>query len=444
MFITEGQSAKAFASAGIATVSGGHNRYGAFAIKGKFINATGHSLRQVFGNTEVQALVQILGLDREADYTVAPARRRLRYGHVCFLTDADGRRDPYSWAPHLFFSGLLFPSLWRAPGFFSAMSTPVAEVLIPGQVPRYFYTSPDYVSWQDEYRGGSKARVQYIKGLGTMSPRQAKREFAAPRYITYTSDGTAAEDEALALGFSNQRTHKRKTWLLEEVERRRGGAVRASQFTGNMSLKTFVNDHAVIYHCTALSRALPSLLDGLKESQRKVLFGSFLKGLTRPMKLDQLAGFISERAGYHHGGQSLQDTMIKMAQGFVGSNNVPLLQNAGQFGSRAQGGDDAAAGRYLFTAPEAVARALFPVADDPILTFRMEDGTPAEPGDVRAGPSAAAHQRSAWHCFWLFHRNSCVQSVGPLCLGEGLARRPLPAAARSLVPRVPGNDRTSR
>ena len=43
--------------------------------------------------------------------------------------------------------------------------------------------------------------------------------------------------------------------------------------------------------------------------------------------------------------QSLMSTIINLAQNFVGSNNVNLLQPIGQFGTRLNGGKDAASPR---------------------------------------------------------------------------------------------------
>lgn len=42
-------------------------------------------------------------------------------------------------------------------------------------------------------------------------------------------------------------------------------------------------------------------------------------------------------------------TIVNLAQNFVGSNNINLLQPLGQFGTRLQGGKDAASPRYIFT-----------------------------------------------------------------------------------------------
>merc|ERR1740129_201153 len=65
-------------------------------------------------------------------------------------------------------------------------------------------------------------------------------------------------------------------------------------------------------------RAVPSLMDGLKPTQRKVLFACFKKNLRSDIKVAQFAGYIGEHAAYHHGEQSLGTTIVSMAQNFVG------------------------------------------------------------------------------------------------------------------------------
>lgn len=47
--------------------------------------------------------------------------------------------------------------------------------------------------------------------------------------------------------------------------------------------------------------------------------------------------------------QALMMTIVNLAQNFVGSNNLNILQPLGQFGTRINGGKDAASPRYIFT-----------------------------------------------------------------------------------------------
>ena len=98
------------------------------------------------------------------------------------------------------------------------------------------------------------------------------------------------------------------------------------------------------------------------------------------VRSDLLHVVVSEHASYHHGEASLHSTIIGMAQDFVGSNNVPLLKAGGQFGTRLQGGKDAASPRYIYTRlNNPIARLLFPVADDPVLIQQEDDGQIIEP-----------------------------------------------------------------
>ena len=88
----------------------------------------------------------------------------------------------------------------------------------------------------------------------------------------------------------------------------------------------------------------------------------------------QLSGYVAEHSAYHHGEQSLCQTVVTMAQNFVGSNNINLLLPIGQFGTRNQGGKEAASPRYIFTSLSPVTRALFHEDDDALLNYLEEEG----------------------------------------------------------------------
>ena len=53
------------------------------------------------------------------------------------------------------------------------------------------------------------------------------------------------------------------------------------------------------------------------------------KKLSNDIKVAQLAGYVAEHSAYHHGENSLQMTIVGMAQDFVSSNNVNLLMPVG-------------------------------------------------------------------------------------------------------------------
>jgi DNA topoisomerase-2 len=134
--------------------------------------------------------------------------------------------------------------------------------------------------------------------------------------------------------------------------------------------------HFSTYDC---ARSIPNMVDGLKISLRKILFAAFKRRLTSEIKVAQFSGYVSEHSAYHHGEASLNGAIVKMAQNYVGSNNINLLEPNGQFGTRLQGGDDAASERYIFTLLNPLTRSIFPEADDAVLTYKDDDGTLVEP-----------------------------------------------------------------
>lgn len=90
-------------------------------------------------------------------------------------------------------------------------------------------------------------------------------------------------------------------------------------------------------------------------------------------------GYVGENSAYHHGEQSLCQTIISMAQDFVGSNNINLLLPIGQFGTRNQGGKEAASPRYIFTNLSPLTRRIFHPDDDAVLNYLEEEGQSIEP-----------------------------------------------------------------
>lgn len=137
------------------------------------------------------------------------------------------------------------------------------------------------------------------------------------------------------------------------------------------AFSTSVRDYS-IYAC---ERAIPSGIDGMKPSQRKVLYGMMKEYPTQEIKVSIASAQIMAVSAYHHG--SLDGVMVAMAQSFVGSNSVPLLEGIGQFGSRIT--PAAAASRYIFAKLSQSAKQLFKPIDDNILEWLDDDGQKIEP-----------------------------------------------------------------
>ena len=150
----------------------------------------------------------------------------------------------------------------------------------------------------------------------------------------------------------------------------------------NYSVSQYFDQELIKYSMEDCKRSIPNLFDGLKVSQRKCLFSVFRKNLqyqSKSMKVAQLAGYCAEHSNYHHGENCLFETIIKMSHQFPGSNNLPYFERDGQFGSRSHGGKDAANARYIFTKLAPLTRFVFPLEDDCLLDYTLDDGDKVEP-----------------------------------------------------------------
>lgn len=141
----------------------------------------------------------------------------------------------------------------------------------------------------------------------------------------------------------------------------------------------FVNKELILFSRADLQRSIPSMVDGLKPGQRKILFCAFKRNFVKEAKVAQFSGYVSEHSAYHHGEQSLASTIVGMAQDFVGSNNINFLVPSGQFGTRQLGGKNCASPRYIYTRLSPITRFLFCKDDDSLLDYMDEDGLSIEP-----------------------------------------------------------------
>ena len=146
-----------------------------------------------------------------------------------------------------------------------------------------------------------------------------------------------------------------------------------------IGISEFIHRDLVNFSLADLRRSVAHMCDGLKPSQRKVMYACFKKNLREEMKVAQLAAYVSEKTSYHHGEVSLADTIVKLAHDYVGSNNMNYLEPCGQFGTRLMGGKDASQTRYIFTRLTPDARKLFDPRDDPVLNYLQDDGKSIEP-----------------------------------------------------------------
>ena len=368
LILTEGDSAKAMALSGLSQEQ--RKTFGVYPLKGKVLNVKDTSDSKVEQTKEIAELKKIIGLTSGKKYTSVTD---LRYGSIMIMTDQDLDGS------HI--RGLLinlFHELWHEliaiPGFLTYMATPIVKATrarggAKGDVDtKVFYSQYEYEQWRKD---NSTWKVKYYKGLGTSTRDEAKDYFAKVNAVKF--DYTAESDPAIDLAFNKQRADDRKEWLKTYDHT-------ALVPAGNkVKYDEFVHKDLIHFSYYNLERSIPSVMDGLKTSQRKILYAAFKRNLTQEIRVAQFAGYVSEHTGYHHGEASLNETIVGMAQDFMGANNIPWLVPQGQFGTRIQGGKDAASPRYIHTYLQPRVRNLVPNADFDVLKYRDDDGLAVEP-----------------------------------------------------------------
>ncbi|ETE68670.1 DNA topoisomerase 2-alpha, partial [Ophiophagus hannah] len=319
LILTEGDSAKTLAVSGLGVV--GRDKFG------------------IMENAEINNIIKIVGLQYKKNYDDEESLKSLRYGKIMIMTDQD--QD----GSHI--KGLLinfihhnWPSLLKH-RFLEEFITPIVKVSKnKEEIP--FYSIPEFQEWKNSNTNFKNWKIKYYKGLGTSTSKEAKEYFAAMtrHRIPFKYSGPE-DDAAITLAFSKKKVDDRKEWLTNFMEDRRQRKLLGlpedylyGKTTNYLTYNDFINKELVLFSNSDNERSIPSLIDGLKPGQRKVLYTCFKRNDKREVKVAQLAGSVAEMSSYHHGENSLMMTIINLAQNFVGSNNLNLLQPIGQFGTR--------------------------------------------------------------------------------------------------------------
>ena len=396
LILTEGDSAATSAISGLKEV--GREKWGVFPLRGKLLNVRDITIQKFNANEELTAIKKILGLEQGKKYKDVS---ELRYGRVMVMADQDNDGS------HI--KGLLmnlfhteWPGLMQS-GFLCTLLTPILKAF-KGKSVLSFYSIPEFNAWKgtsapilpltdvimkesNEKKDGEESKealrdardardmrgwkIKYYKGLGTSTPAEAREWFKDLHEIQYIWDEKT--DESINLAFNKKQADDRKKWLSHYDPTKMLIPVE-----NKATYTSFINSELIHFSNADNIRSLPHVMDGLKPSQRKILYACFKRNLKEEIRVAQLAGYVSEHAAYHHGEASLNGTIIGMAQNFVGSNNINLLRPIGQFGSRLTA-KDAASPRYIHTFMEEIVSKIFRKEDACLLKHIDDDGDLVEP-----------------------------------------------------------------
>ena len=321
LILTEGDSAKALAVAGLEVI--GRELFGVFPLRGKFLNVRDAKITQLTNNKEVKALCSILGLDFEKTYETRKERSKMRYGHIMLMTDQDADGSHIKGLIinffHHFWPALLKPVIdddnqMEGKPFLSAFVTPLIKASKKGKkkgTRKSFFSMAEYNKWRSNLLDSEikEWNIKYYKGLGTSTHTEGKEYFSDyskhHRPFKWNSD---EDGQLVDMVFQKSRADDRRDWLRGYDETAVLDDASVNEF---VTYEDFINKEMIHFSNADNLRSLPSVIDGLKPSQRKVLYACFKRNLKNEMKVAQLTGYCAEHTSYHHGEASLHATSKK-------------------------------------------------------------------------------------------------------------------------------------
>lgn len=362
-YIIEGNSAAQYAKRRRDHI-GGKDRNGYCSVRGKPLNVTNASFEKLRDNEEFNLIKKFLGLAERTDYSLEENRQKLRYGRVIICTDADTDGLHICQLIYNFFKER-FPSLVEMGLIYRLQIAMIKVYEKKGKIVQRYYSEQEFQRDQELY-SEKKYNIKYFKGLATSSPEDVKDDIfnACMIRLKYDEDGFNTLTWAMDKKFKNVR----KAWIEEydpnlqptyypEEDIKIVKSNGKGKDKGHISIPSkyqnitnFIRTEGILYTMESLIRCIPMVNDGLKESQRKILY-YVLKEMTiksKPIKVAILSAKVSSDTNYAHGPDPLEETIMGMVSNYVGSNNLSIFEADGLFATRDDGGNkkDVPAGRY--------------------------------------------------------------------------------------------------
>ena len=375
LYVVEGKSASSYPTKMRSLDPKGTDYFGIYPMKGKPLNVL-HAMHtdrtRIAQNQELMDLKEALGLREGLDYLDPANFNTLRYGCIIILADADDDGKHIIGLMLLLFH-CLYPSLLTK-GYVFILRTPVLR-LTHGNERLKFYSIQQYEEWKLITADHKKWSLKYYKGLGSSKEIDIKDDSISPHIITCIYDDSSTD--AFNLVFDEKMADERKEWIANWKH------VLDVESIVMLPISTFIRHEVVQYSIANIRRSIPRLLDGLKVSQRKVVWAAIQKNGNKKkpieMKVAQLAAHAAEVTQYHHGENSLVEAIKTMTQNFIGKNNMSIFSPEAQFGTRYRGGSDCAEPRYTYVKLMWWIPFVFRKEDTPLLKRVVEEGKPAEP-----------------------------------------------------------------
>jgi DNA topoisomerase-2 len=357
LYLPEGNSAAAYIKKRISNTPGKKDLSGYLPLRGKLPNASSMHKLRIAANKVINSLKQMWGLQSDKDYHKPEDRSTLNYGFLCMAADAD------SDAQHIIalvveYLNKFFPALLKC-GVVSYLRTPVVRIYKGKNILYRFTAMTEYKSWIESTTEDSRKglEIKYYKGLAKHKDTDIADDLTTAPVVIVIYDSQASA--TLDLAFDKERADDRKAWIKkwrDVVEVDDVCTITVAEATNSIfryqDISQFGRRELVTYMRDSLIRAIPCMFDGFKKSQRQAVYSALVhwkygRGREKALNISRFGNKAAEMTHYHHGEKSICDTITRLGQEFVGSNNLAYFEADGQIGNRDEGGADAGESRYV-------------------------------------------------------------------------------------------------
>ena len=304
-------------------------------------------------------------------------RRKLRYDEIIIATDQDYDGQGHIRPLFLLFILINWPELieW---GMVKFLLSPYIIARKKDEF-KYFYGMGVFEEWREkvgdkEFR---KWKMKHCKGLGAHNKTSIKRMYGGNKYyeslIQYVKTDKCMEMAINMFGKSSawRKDHIRITQpeLIEDEYKR--------VVDRSISCYDHMDTAVLAFKALGNARKIPSAIDGLIASARKILFVALKRWRHKKatqIKIESFGGIVQQEAEYAHGAASMYGLIAGMTHNWPFTNEFPLFNAHGMLGSRANAGKDGASPRYVYVSLNKILTdILFPKEDGPFLTYNQGD-----------------------------------------------------------------------
>ena len=268
------------------------NIIGVYPMKGKMFNVRGEAMKRISENKEFVEIKDLVS--KPTNNTVHSKRSTLHCAtENFFMTDQDLDGS------HIKGLGInMFDTLWDSLiklNIIGFMNTPILKAK-KGNMELLFYNDGEYNAWKSATPGYDKWNIKYYKGLGTSTSKEFKEYFKEQKIVMFNFDDTSKN--SIDMVFNKKRADDHRHGWVNTI------ATIVSTLINrllHLPISYIEKKHFSKYDC---ERSIPNLMDGLKISQRKILFAAFKRISLQKLRLHNSA-VMFEHSGYHHGEASL-------------------------------------------------------------------------------------------------------------------------------------------